>query len=185
MKGPVRRSVIALAFGVAAICGCDQKRNASEYAALTRNVHLDGLDYERRDVVDHYLPIDRRAFRYVSPADKSKALSGDGPAAVAIGNAFAAANYTVEARFWYQVAAENGDPIGMTHYSVLLSELSCERANFWQRKALERANFGPTHKEMERLLRKSEAECKPSGEVASAAHGEMNRQGQAEIAGVE
>lgn len=119
------------------------------------------VDEEKVDVVDHYLEIDRRALIGVDKASADKALAGDGPTAVAIGNAFADANHITEARFWYRIAAENGNAIGMNNFSIAVSELDCRRSIYWLKKAISQNTLGSkTQATMRKELEEVTASCK-------------------------
>ncbi|WP_386341855.1 hypothetical protein O4D10_09520 [Xanthomonas citri pv. citri] len=145
-------AIVAVAIGVT---GC-----SGSLAEKVPTIHID-VDDEKMDPVDHYLPIDRRAFHGVRKVDLDKALSGDGAMAVAIGNEFANANHLTEARFWYQIAAENGNAIGMNNFAILLEELDCHRANYWLAKAVAAGGVGKQSViSMKKGLEESQASCK-------------------------
>jgi TPR repeat protein len=80
--------------------------------------------------------LERMAHMGVAIVDADAALSGDPSTALKIAISFAQGNKPQEARYWYQIAAENGDPIGMQHLSVFLRKSDCRRANFWLKKYL-------------------------------------------------
>jgi hypothetical protein len=141
----------AISFGMV---GCAQQHERIP------TVQID-VDEERVDVVDHYLEIDRRALVGVDKALAAKALDGDGPTAVAIGNAFADANHITEARFWYRIAAENGSAIGMNNFSIAAAEFNCRRSIFWLKKAIAESTLGAEIRvEMQRELAEATATCK-------------------------
>lgn len=154
MRNHLIRAAILLAaisFGVA---GCAQQNERIP------TVQID-VDEEQVDVVDHYLEIDRRALVGVDKTLAAKALDGDGPTAVAIGNAFADANHITEARFWYRIAAENGSAIGMNNFSIALTEFNCRRSIYWLKKAIAENRLGEEARvEMQRELAEATAACK-------------------------
>ena len=124
-------------------------------------VHI-AVDEEKVDVVDHYLEIDRRALLGVDKTSANKALAGDGPTAVAIGNAFADANHITEAHFWYRIAAENDDAIGMNNYSIAVNDFDCRRSIYWLKKAIARNELGEkTQSMMRKELAAAKANCDP------------------------
>lgn len=154
MKKKSRWFVIVLVTVMVSAMGC--ARQGEQIPTVQIEVNE-----EQVDVVDHYLEIDRRALVGVDKALAAKAFDGNGATAVAIGNAFAEANHITEARFWYRIAAENGNAIGMANTAVAARELECRRANYWLREALAKGRFGKeTEDSMRRSLKEYEASCK-------------------------
>jgi len=125
-------------------------------------VTIEGIDDERMDLTDYYLSVDKRSLQGVSEADAQRALAGDGAMAYAIANEFGASNYLTEARFWFQIAAENGDARGMLYYAIYMDPISCHRANYWRRRALngDLPVSNERRAQIERRLREGELECK-------------------------
>ncbi len=158
MKNQRFKYSAVIVIAIAEITGCNQQAESS----MARPVVVDvEVDEEKVDLVDHYLEIDKRAFVGVKEVDANKALNGDGPIAVAIGNAFADANHLTEARFWYRIAAENGDAIGMTHMAIAARDMECRRANYWLEKALTKGGLGERSEDsMKASLKEYKASCK-------------------------
>ncbi|MEL1264113.1 hypothetical protein [Pseudoxanthomonas putridarboris] len=148
-------SVIALQCVL--IVSCSQQVDSPKAGLV---VKLD-IDEQKVDLIDRYLDIDRLALVGVDDADISIALNGDGPTAVAIGDEFANANRLTEARFWYRIAAENGDAIGMTHMAIATRDLDCRRANYWLERALQVGGLGKASEKSNReSLANYKASCK-------------------------
>jgi TPR repeat protein len=119
------------------------------------------VDEQNSDLVDHYSDVDRRALRGVRQADARRALGGNAEMALAIAFAFAEANHVTEARYWFQIASENGSAVAMTHLSVILQESDCRRANYWLERALATGELGgPTENSMKTSLAKYKVACK-------------------------
>ncbi|WP_369975820.1 hypothetical protein [Xanthomonas bundabergensis] len=91
---------------------------------------------DNRDMKDRYSDLDRKSVVDVDSFAVQKALAGDGSIARMIGQEFSELNRADESRYWYQIAAENGDAIAMQNLSIALRASDCVRANFWLRKAL-------------------------------------------------
>ena len=136
------------------LAGCQEKIHS--IPAVEVSVSEDPPQLE-----DAFVPIALRSLRGVRSSDARKALEGDGAMAVAIGNAFADRNHVTEARYWFTVAAENGNSTGMAYLAIAERQTSCARANFWLRKALETGGLG-RHSEssMRASLPKYESSCK-------------------------
>ena len=145
-------SVLAPVF----VCSCAKHTDPLP----TANVSIDA-DEQNPNLVDRYHEIDKRALLEVKREDAGRALRGDREMALAIAFEFAEANQVTEARFWFQIASENGSAIAMTHLSVMLQDSDCRRANYWLKKALATGEFGePTESSMKASLASYEAGCK-------------------------
>lgn len=141
-------------------CAQQSAPETSASASASASAYVD-VDEQNSDLVDHYSDMDRRAFRGVRQADAKRALGGDPEMALTIAFAFAEANHVTEARYWFQIASENGSPVAMTHLSVILQESDCRRANYWLERALDTGEFGgPTESSMKSSLATYKAACK-------------------------
>lgn len=100
------------------------------------------VEDDRINLTDNYLEIDRKALVGVDKKAANQALSGNGKVARAIGSEFAAVNRVDEARFWFQVAAENGDGVAMRNLSLALEDFSCTRSIYWLKKSLDTNHIG-------------------------------------------
>jgi TPR repeat protein len=120
---------LMVALSVFAFCSCSNKSTHQDEA-----LHAESRGVENN--IQPYVELDQIAHAGVIPEDSNKALRGDASAALEIAIKFADLGKDQEARYWYQIAAENGSPIGMQHFSVFLRKADCLRANFWLKKYL-------------------------------------------------
>lgn len=111
--------------------------------------------------LDMFSELDRMARDGVDPVLVNASMKGDGRKAVSIGDRFSRLGKFVEARYWFSIAAENGDGVGMQRLSTLLRSSDCVRANYWLKKALLSGDLKGASLNANRLdLKKYEAECK-------------------------
>ena len=122
-------TVLCLAIGTV---GCAPAQDP--YSAKERR--LVNLSPQESRLIDDYAKLDRRAAQGVDKAAAAAALSGDGFRALLIGSEFAQKNMLSEARFWFQVSAENGNGVGMQRFSTMIRTSDCRRANYWLERAL-------------------------------------------------
>jgi TPR repeat protein len=122
-------------------------------------VDLD-LEAPPHPVADEYWFYERRALEVPAPQMVADALDGDALAALTLADKFADANRTTEARYWYQVAAENGSAAAMNNLAIVMQRTNCRRAIYWFRKAVETDEFaGDQESAIRETLVELEASC--------------------------
>lgn len=75
--------------------------------------------------------IEASALEDVLEVDANAAFEGDPNAAMSIAEGFADAEKFEPAKYWYQIAAENGNPQAKQALAILLRKSNCRRAIFW------------------------------------------------------
>ena len=140
--------------------GCSRDTLSAEEVEFLRDdyVRFDGVEPR---LVDDFAPIELRARAGVDPLALSKALEGNRVIPRAIGESFARRQRMSEARYWFQIGAENGDGISMQQLSITLRKENCWRANYWLVKALETSHLPSlSQSSMEQDLVTYKEQCK-------------------------